>query len=474
MKKDLIEEIRRIHEITYNQTTINEGYIDSLLSKAKDSLALQKKDISSRADYINPDVQDFFNTLEKAAQTGGLRPQKYGSMTYQKEVEALQIALVLLGYDLPRFGIDGLYGPETAAAVNNFNKTLSESVEGLRSTLSSLGYDEKGAELTSGGQVGNEITDITSKILTDFKEADPKTTITITAGNDAFHQRMGGRSGHSRGNSIDLTLNPYSNRSARKLRKILDTYKSGDSEFNYIDEYSRPSRRSTGGHFHLEYGGGASEPTGQQTGAQTSKIGGAIATPETINKMIDILKNKNVTPEELKQYVDPEVSTGGPGVTDLDLMTDEGYAQYAEICDAFISKYPNPLNISGEMLAFSARRALRRYGSYVPPELALSQLMLEGGINNEDPNSRPIRTRNPYNIGNTETRSKSYGNVQDGIDEYYRLIAKNYIGKGKTAMNLMSDFVNKHGERYASDTNYENKLASIAQKVNKISQSVKA
>lgn len=471
MKKNLIEEIRRIHEITYNQTVISEGYIDSLLSKAKD--ILQKKDISSRADYINPDVQDFFDTLEKAVQGGGLRPQKYGSMTYQKEVEALQIALVLLGYDLPRFGIDGLYGPETAAAVNSFNKTLNENVEGLRSTLASLGYDEKGAELTSGGPIGNEITDITSKILSDFKEVDPDTVITLTSGNDAFHKRMGGRSGHSRGNSIDLTLSPYSNRAARKLKKIMDNYKSSDSEFNYIDEYSRPSRRSTGGHFHLEYGGGASEPTTQNIEPQVTKIGGGIATSDTINRMIDILKSKNITPEELKQYVDPEVNVG-PGITDLNLMTEEGYAQYAEICDAFLSKYSNPLNISGEMLAFSARRAFKRYRNYVPPELALGQLMLEGGINNEDPNSRPIRTRNPFNIGNTDRRSKSYNDVQEAIDDYYRLIASKYIGKGKTATNLITDFVNKRGERYATDPNYENKLASIAQKVNKISQSSKA
>jgi peptidoglycan hydrolase-like protein with peptidoglycan-binding domain len=43
-------------------------------------------------------------------------------MTYQKEVETLQIALMMLGYDLPRFGADGFFGKETAAAVNRFKQ----------------------------------------------------------------------------------------------------------------------------------------------------------------------------------------------------------------------------------------------------------------------------------------------------------------------------------------------------------------
>jgi murein DD-endopeptidase MepM/ murein hydrolase activator NlpD len=50
----------------------------------------------------------------------------------------MQIGLILLGYDLPRFGVDGLFGPETAAAVKEFTKEKLGDEETLNeATLSS-------------------------------------------------------------------------------------------------------------------------------------------------------------------------------------------------------------------------------------------------------------------------------------------------------------------------------------------------
>lgn len=465
MKKELIEELRRMYEITYKgESIISESFIDTLLNKSKEKLGLKKQDDPSKADLVEPDVQDLYNTLDDAANSGGLNQQKRGKMNYQKEVEALQIALVLLGYDLPRFGVDGLFGSETAAAINKFNNSmLNESAGSLRSTLGSLGYDEKGNEMTSGGEVSNEITDITAKILSDFKSSFPKATVTVTAGNDKYHKNVGYESSHSKGNSIDVALNPYNNRTARHFKRILESYKSKDSNFKYIDEYTNPSAKSTGGHFHLEYM--KQNPVKQNTPNQ--QISSATASPETINKIIQLLKSRQIKSTDIKQYIDPVVNTGG--IPELDLSTNEGVTKYTQICDKFLSSYSNPLNITGEMLASSAARAFRRFGAYVPPELALSQLLLEGGINNQDPNSRPIRTRNPFNVGNVDTGSnRTYNNVQNAIDNYYKLIATKYIGKGKTAKDLMRNFVSRRGERYASDTKYENKLASIAQKVSQL------
>ena len=50
-------------------------------------------------------------------------------MSFQKDVESLQIALILLGYDLPRHGVDGMFGPETAEAVEKFNEDHLEDEE---------------------------------------------------------------------------------------------------------------------------------------------------------------------------------------------------------------------------------------------------------------------------------------------------------------------------------------------------------
>jgi hypothetical protein len=182
-----------------------------------------------------------------------------------------------------------------------------------------------------------------------------------------------------------------------------------------------------------------------------------------------------VSPVQIAPYVDPvENTTGSRQFSELDLRTNEGFQKYAEICDRFISAYENPLQITGNMLATGAVKAFRTYGRYVPPELALSQLLLEGGINS-DVNSRPVRTRNPYNVGNVDSgRNRKFSSVQHGIDTYFKLIASNYIGRGKTVKDLLTNFVNKRGQRYATDQNYENKLASIAQKVDKIAKGLES
>ena len=111
MKKTLREQIERIHTLTYGKKIIKEGFLDDLLGREvdeQDSVA-SKIDNSKKADAVGKDEQgkevadpklleDFYNTFEKAAASGGLKQQSGGSMVYAKEVESMQIALVLLGY----------------------------------------------------------------------------------------------------------------------------------------------------------------------------------------------------------------------------------------------------------------------------------------------------------------------------------------------------------------------------------------
>jgi hypothetical protein len=105
--------------------------------------------------------------------------------------------------------------------------------------------------------------------------------------------------------------------------------------------------------------------------------------------------------------------------------------------------------------------------------LALGQLAAEGGIGNSDANTPPIKTKNPFNVGNTDDGSRiDHSSVQSGIDAYYDLIAKDYIGKGKTAQDLIYNFVNHNNSRYAGAPNYEKVVGSIAKQVNKIAKSL--
>ncbi len=299
MKKNLIEEIERIHRLNYGKQLVEqEGFLDKLLTKA----GLKKGDDPKKADLVSDDVKEFFDTLQQTADSGGLSQQELGSMEYQKGVESMQIGLTLLGYQLPKYGVDGLFGPETASAVQKFTQekvtsNVNEAADEIRATLNDLGYSEKGRELTSGGDVTDELSGIVTDILKDYKSTKPNVKVTVTSGNDKFHKNLSYNSKHKAGQAVDLVIAPYNADNAKAFIEILNKYKSQNNKFNFIDEYTNPSAAATGGHFHLQFGEG-----GMKGGV--SMKGGVQATPEMLTKLIELLKQKGVTSDDLKKKID--------------------------------------------------------------------------------------------------------------------------------------------------------------------------
>jgi peptidoglycan hydrolase-like protein with peptidoglycan-binding domain len=101
--------------------TLNEGFWDWLTGKSETGTE-KSKGKSSDAGVLDDDIEQFYQTLKDFADSGKSIPvQTYGSMTYSKMVEDIQIALQFLGYPLTRFGVDGFFGPETANAIMKFN-----------------------------------------------------------------------------------------------------------------------------------------------------------------------------------------------------------------------------------------------------------------------------------------------------------------------------------------------------------------
>lgn len=196
--------------------------------------------------------------------------------------------------------------------------------------------------------------------------------------------------------------------------------------------------------------------------------------------LIDKILGGGIKPDEIKKLLSREVpsksdATGGTGAgefTEVDLNTSEGYNAYKQIADKFISgRSSNLLGITGDMLAGAAKNTFNKHKKYVPVELALAQLATEGGFSN-NPNARPIKTKNPFNVGNTDNgKNIFHPSVQDGIQTYYDLIAKRYLTGGKTASDLLKNFVNADNQRYATGA-YEDTVRKIAAQAKGMSEPV--
>lgn len=119
MRKNLNEDLKRIHRLIYGKSLIKEDTVDNIVAKPNP----EKVDEPNKADLVSNNVDGFLNTLKGINKT--FEEQPYGKMVYQKEIETVQIALSIAmepNDPLPKHGIDGFFGPETAKAVKEYKQ----------------------------------------------------------------------------------------------------------------------------------------------------------------------------------------------------------------------------------------------------------------------------------------------------------------------------------------------------------------
>ena len=128
----------------------------------------------------------------------------------------------------------------------------------LRTVLTSLGYTEKkiekvNGELSSGGDLVSQTTNVAIKLFELIKEKYPALQIKVTGGNDLFHQNLTSNSYHKRGLGIDFVITPESRFYIFETSKILASVRLGTPGFRFLDEYTNPSSGATAGHFHFTF-----------------------------------------------------------------------------------------------------------------------------------------------------------------------------------------------------------------------------
>ena len=72
----------------------------------------------------------FIQELMRMAESNKSVEYSPGKITYDKDVEAIQTALQFLGLSLPKWGVDGKFGPETENATKEFQKSVGLTSDG--------------------------------------------------------------------------------------------------------------------------------------------------------------------------------------------------------------------------------------------------------------------------------------------------------------------------------------------------------
>lgn len=290
---------------------------------------IAEKDTNKQPDIQDASLTEFYKTLEDAiAAKKTIKQEKFGSMQYSKEVENIQAALNFLGYDLPKYGVDGLFGPETGAAVAAFKKDRPVAVKLGRAILETYsdeliaGVNKAGGEIKDRSQIdgAGDVTSGIARIIPNIvKEIEALgINVKLTSGNDEFHADRVSR--HTKGEAVDFAISPSSESARIAVEKVIRNFMAGIPGLSYINEYDRPTAHATGGHFHVSFRPGAPEnpgiglvgsdyvpsPVKIEGGDLIGSEEGEEITPNFMKALVEMLKKRNFSVSDIKTYTKKE------------------------------------------------------------------------------------------------------------------------------------------------------------------------
>lgn len=430
------------------------------------------------ADIVSDDVKEFFSNLENIDEP--LYQQSRGNYEYKKNVETVQIGLILLGYPLPRFGVDGLFGPETAQAVNKFkedynitDKTIEENTLNeatleapvpIIKVTSPFGKErsyEKHPGVDLRASSGTEIKSPADGKVIDarFKEGACGGTIQIEHPNGFVSRYC-----HCK----DIRVN------------IGDTVKQGQvvglSGGNAGDKGAGNSKNAHL-HFELKKNGTLVNPLdyiGTDVGTIDTKktsSNSAIVTPEMIAVMLEKLKKRGITSDELKSY-----TTNVRTKTKIDFNGDwveiskgllkkyEGYSQNANWDEnSFRGGYGTDKKLVGGKLEKASRlttwtkqeaeETLEYEIKYVYAPIIANQLGTNDWNKLNDKQKASLLSLG-YNVGPNFLSTKDYGRkIKDAILNDDMESAARFIETGPTRGSKTGRFYNTLQRRRKEEAN---------------------
>jgi hypothetical protein len=112
--------------------------------------------------------------------------------------------------------------------------------------------------------------------------------------------------------------------------------------------------------------------------------------------------------------------------------------------------------LTAKLLTLCARNTYDSTGVLVPVELVLLQAQVESSMGRAGRSPK----NNPFNLGEAVSGTTQwYKSTFDGTQAYYYLMARNYLGC-KSVEELLLNFTNCNGHRYAESPTYEIKMSS--------------